>query len=119
MAPQDRKDVMQKFRAGQTRVLISTNVLARGIDVSQVTHVINFDLPMEMGSADEPRQERKVDYAAYLHRVGRTARFGKKGVALNMLKGEFDEKYMRSICNYFKVEVPMIKKEDIKTKLQV
>ncbi|GLE05952.1 hypothetical protein PINS_up015163 [Pythium insidiosum] len=61
---QTRNDVMQRFRAGGVRVLVSTDLTARGIDVVRVNFVVNLDLPR--------------DPATYLHRVGRTGRFGGK-----------------------------------------
>eukprot|EP00116_Pleurobrachia_bachei_P015470 sb/3475732/ len=67
-----------KYREGRERVLITTNVCARGIDVEQVTVVINFDLPT-LHDTGAP------DMETYLHRIGRTGRFGKKGVAINFI----------------------------------
>merc|ERR1712066_492812 len=67
---QNQRDlVMREFRSGSSRVLISTDLLARGIDVQQVSLVINYDLPKDMEN--------------YLHRIGRSGRFGRKGVAIN------------------------------------
>lgn len=66
----ERNEIMMKFRTGVARVLVSTDLLARGIDVQQVTLVINFELPSE--------QEQ------YLHRIGRSGRYGRKGVAINI-----------------------------------
>lgn len=71
MDQKERDLVMREFRSGSTRVLISTDLLARGIDVQQVSLVINYDLP--------------PDHANYIHRVGRSGRFGRKGVAINFL----------------------------------
>eukprot|EP00951_Prasinocladus_malaysianus_P047586 scaffold651137_cov53-Prasinocladus_malaysianus.AAC.1 len=69
---QNTRDViMREFRSGSSRVLITTDLLARGIDVQQVSLVINFDLP------SEPEN--------YLHRIGRSGRFGRKGVAINFV----------------------------------
>jgi len=67
----ERQLVMREFRSGSSRVLISTDLLARGIDVQQVSLVINFDLP---GNVEN-----------YLHRIGRSGRFGRKGVAINFV----------------------------------
>lgn len=61
--------MLDRFRAGLEKVLITTNVLSRGIDVEQVTIVVNFDLPMD--------QAGEADCETYLHRIGRTGRFGK------------------------------------------
>lgn len=73
--PQDeREEIMKLFRSGESRVLITTDVWARGIDVSQVSLVINYDLPTNREN--------------YIHRIGRSGRFGKKGVAINFVKNE-------------------------------
>ena len=79
----EREAVMpSEFRSGATRVLIATDVLARGIDLQQVSMVVNFDLPRE--------------HANYIHRIGRGGRFGRKGVAINFLTQE-DVRAMREI----------------------
>lgn len=69
--PNVRESIMKDFRTGSTRVLISTDLLARGIDVQQVNLVINYDLPN--------------NFESYLHRIGRSGRFGRKGVAINFV----------------------------------
>ncbi|CAL7952488.1 unnamed protein product [Xylocopa violacea] len=84
---EQRISVLDRFRAGLQKVLITTNVLARGIDVEQVTVVVNFDLPMD--------QNRQADCETYLHRIGRTGRFGKSGVAINLI----DSPHAMQICN--------------------
>jgi translation initiation factor 4A len=66
---QERKDIMKQYRNGKTRILISTNLLSRGIDIQQVSVVINYDLPN--------------DKESYLHRIGRSGRYGRKGTAIN------------------------------------
>lgn len=77
---QDERDVvMNDFRLGNSRVLISTDVWARGIDVQQVSLVINYDLPL--------------DKENYIHRIGRSGRFGRKGVAINLITREDDEEF--------------------------
>lgn len=65
---EQRLSVLDRFRAGIEKVLITTNVLSRGIDVEQVTIVVNFDLPID--------QFGNADCETYLHRIGRTGRFG-------------------------------------------
>eukprot|EP01088_Endostelium_zonatum_P022533 TRINITY_DN978_c0_g1_i3.p1 TRINITY_DN978_c0_g1~~TRINITY_DN978_c0_g1_i3.p1 ORF type:complete len:709 (-),score=262.30 TRINITY_DN978_c0_g1_i3:15-2141(-) len=75
-----RDKVMDSFRKGETKVLITTNVLARGIDVSQVTLVVNFDLPSRYTGAGV-----EADRSTYLHRIGRSSRFGRAGVAINLI----------------------------------
>ena len=71
MTQQERDTIMKAFRTGSSRVLITTDLLARGIDVQQVSVVINYDFP--------------IDQANYLHRIGRSGRFGRKGVAINFI----------------------------------
>jgi ATP-dependent RNA helicase len=71
MEARERMERMASFRKGETRVLISTDLLARGIDVQQVSLVINFELPMNREN--------------YIHRIGRSGRYGRKGVAINLI----------------------------------
>jgi translation initiation factor 4A len=70
----ERKKRMDDFRSGTVRVLISTDLLARGIDVQQVSLVINFELPIQREN--------------YVHRIGRSGRYGRKGVAINLISEE-------------------------------
>jgi len=70
----ERKKRMEDFRSGMTRVLISTDLLARGIDVQQVSLVINYEMPIQREN--------------YVHRIGRSGRYGKKGSAINLVCGE-------------------------------
>eukprot|EP00708_Paratrimastix_pyriformis_P002128 GAFH01000867.1.p1 GENE.GAFH01000867.1~~GAFH01000867.1.p1 ORF type:complete len:830 (-),score=220.49 GAFH01000867.1:42-2399(-) len=77
LATSERDKVIDEFRQGESKVLIATNVLARGIDVSQVSLVINFDIPLN--------EQKFPDPETYLHRIGRSGRFGRKGVALNFV----------------------------------
>ncbi len=70
----ERKKRMEDFRSGQVRVLIATDLLARGIDVQQVSLVVNYELPVQREN--------------YVHRIGRSGRYGKKGVAVNLVYGD-------------------------------
>ena len=84
---QNTRDViMREFRSGSSRVLITTDLLARGIDVQQVSLVINFDLP------NNPEN--------YLHRIGRSGRFGRKGVAINFVSKE-DVRLLNDIQKFY------------------
>jgi len=74
---QERDAVMESFRQGKTKVLITTNVIARGIDVMQVNMVVNYDLPLDANNRPDPE--------TYLHRIGRTGRFGRQGVSINFV----------------------------------
>jgi len=86
----ERDLVMREFRSGSSRVLISTDLLARGIDVQQVSLVINFDLPQNMEN--------------YLHRIGRSGRFGRKGVAINFVTNS-DVRAMKDIEKYYHTQI--------------
>jgi len=90
LSQQDRDLVMREFRSGSSRVLISTDLLARGIDVQQVSLVINFELPNSTEN--------------YLHRIGRSGRFGRKGVAINFITQK-DVRTMRDIERYYQTEI--------------
>lgn len=86
---EERDKIIDGFRLGKTKVLITTNVVARGIDISQVNMVVNYDTPDHVdGSADTE---------TYLHRVGRTGRFGKKGIAILFVTDRDSERKMRQI----------------------
>lgn len=78
MVARDR--VVKEFREGTTKILIATDVLSRGFDVTQVTLVINYDVPTE-------KDQRTPAYETYLHRIGRSGRFGRKGAAFNLTCG--------------------------------
>lgn len=86
----ERDLVMREFRSGSSRVLISTDLLARGIDVQQVSLVINYDLPSNMEN--------------YLHRIGRSGRFGRKGVAINFVTNS-DVRTMKEIERYYHTQI--------------
>jgi len=86
----ERDLVMREFRSGSSRVLISTDLLARGIDVQQVSLVINYDLPQNMEN--------------YLHRIGRSGRFGRKGVAINFVTNN-DVRAMKDIERFYHTQI--------------
>ncbi|KAK3007448.1 hypothetical protein RJ639_014995, partial [Escallonia herrerae] len=85
-----RDIIMREFRSGSSRVLITTDLLARGIDVQQVSLVINYDLPTQPEN--------------YLHRIGRSGRFGRKGVAINFVTKD-DERMLFDIQKFYNVVV--------------
>lgn len=91
MAQDDRLDVMNEFKRGEFRYLIATDVAARGIDIDNITHVINYDLPLEKES--------------YVHRTGRTGRAGKKGKAITFVT-PFEDKFLNEIEDYIGFEIP-------------
>ncbi|XP_077478738.1 ATP-dependent RNA helicase DDX19A isoform X2 [Stigmatopora argus] len=88
-----RASIIERFRDGKEKVLVTTNVCSRGIDVEQVSLVVNFDLPLDVnGFADKD---------TYLHRIGRTGRFGKQGFAINMVDSEYGLEVIRQIETHF------------------
>jgi translation initiation factor 4A len=88
---QNQRDlIMKEFRSGSSRVLIATDLLARGIDVQQVSLVINYDLPANREN--------------YIHRIGRGGRFGRKGVAINFVTAE-DVRMMREIEQFYSTQI--------------
>ncbi|KAJ3585761.1 hypothetical protein NHX12_014480 [Muraenolepis orangiensis] len=95
MEQKERDLIMREFRSGSSRVLITTDLLARGIDVQQVSLVINYDLPTNREN--------------YIHRIGRGGRFGRKGVAINMVTDD-DKRTLRDIETFYNTtveEMPM------------
>lgn len=74
---------------GKVRILLTTNLLARGIDMRKVTLVINYNLPLKINKDDKDKT-REIDLETYLHRVGRTGRFGDKGIAINLVEQRRD-----------------------------
>jgi len=90
MDMKDRDLIMKEFRSGSSRILITTDLLARGIDVQQVSLVINFDIPISIEN--------------YLHRIGRSGRFGRKGVAINFIT-EKDAPQVRAIEQFYQTQI--------------
>ncbi|KAK9093619.1 hypothetical protein Syun_028530 [Stephania yunnanensis] len=94
MPQRERDAIMGEFRSGTTRVLITTDVWARGLDVQQasilVSLVINYDLP----------NNREL----YIHRIGRSGRFGRKGVAINFVRSD-DIRILRDIEQYYSTQI--------------
>lgn len=90
MEQKDREVVMDEFRSGSSRILITTDLLARGIDVQQVSLVINYDLP--------------VSKENYIHRIGRGGRFGRKGAAINFVSND-DVRMLREIEQFYHTQI--------------
>lgn len=90
MSKADREKSLSEFRRGATRTLISSNIIARGIDVQQVGMVINFDICN--------------DVHTYLHRIGRGGRYGKKGIAINLIT-RYDIEMLKKIEKHYKVTI--------------
>ena len=98
---EERNNIVQDFRDGKTRILLTSDILSRGIDIPQVNMVINYDLP--------PTKE------TYIHRIGRCGRFDKKGVAITMIKSldQSDVKTFHKMKNFYRIKIDEMP-EDIK-----
>ncbi|XP_039212549.1 ATP-dependent RNA helicase DDX25 isoform X2 [Crotalus tigris] len=99
-----RAEVIQQFRDGKYKVIITTNLCARGIDVMQVTIVVNFTLPTTVFHAP--------DFETYLHRIGRAGRFGKNGLAFNMVERQ-NLPLLFEIQDHFKILIQRLDPEDM------
>ena len=97
-----RQRALYGFRDGRTRVLVATDIAARGIDIDNITHVINFDLPMEPEN--------------YVHRIGRTARAGAEGFALTFCDGE-ERGLLRGIERIINQRIPVVENHPYKLNL--
>jgi translation initiation factor 4A len=90
LTSQERKKTMEEFKSGHTRILLSTDLLSRGIDIQQLSLVINFDLPKSKET--------------YIHRIGRSGRYGRKGVSINLVTDR-DMDYMKEIESFYDTEI--------------
>jgi len=88
-----RFNAVNKFQDGTFRVLIATDIIARGLDIEDVSHVINFDMP------DEPQN--------YVHRIGRTGRADKKGESISLV-GDLDVDWLEQVEEFMKYEIPVL-----------
>ncbi|XP_072101375.1 ATP-dependent RNA helicase DDX19A isoform X1 [Mobula birostris] len=133
MMVEQRAAVIQRFRDGKEKVLVTTNVCARvgaqipgvfslhpaihfdpldsplgttqGIDVEQVSVVINFDLPVD--------KDGNPDCETYLHRIGRTGRFGKRGLAINMVDSKYSMNILNRIQEHFNKKIEKLDTDDL------
>ena len=93
MNQEERNSVMDEFRSGKSRILVATDIVSRGIDVQQVSLVINYDLPR--------------DVETYIHRIGRSGRFGRKGVGINFVTySDIDQK--NNIEKYYNTQIEQL-----------
>ena len=102
MTQDERKEIVKDFRDGKTRILLTSDLLARGIDIPSVKLVINYDLP--------------INKETYIHRIGRCGRFGKKGVSISMVKmnDSNEVKILNKMKNYYNIDINELP-EDIET----
>lgn len=93
-----RDQIIKEFRDGESRVLITTDLLSRGIDIQQISIVINYDIPKEIEN--------------YIHRIGRSGRYGRKGVAINFIT-TYDKEKIKHIEKYYSTEILELPNTDI------
>uniref|UniRef100_A0A671QZ40 RNA helicase n=1 Tax=Sinocyclocheilus anshuiensis TaxID=1608454 RepID=A0A671QZ40_9TELE len=114
MVVEQRAAVIERFRDGKEKVLITTNVLfvsnlsvcpSTGIDVEQVSVVINFDLPLD--------KDGNPDNETYLHRIGRTGRFGKRGLAVNMVDSQRSMEILKTYEKHFNKKIGRLDTDDL------
>ncbi|EAK89607.1 Dbp5p-like eIF4A-1-family RNA SFII helicase [Cryptosporidium parvum Iowa II] len=110
-----RDQVMDSFRSGESKVLIATDVLSRGIDVPQVTLVINFDIPVRFSSTNSidivnQTSSVQVENETYLHRIGRTGRFGLNGISINFILPH-QLSLIQQIQDYYDCNIQLIDKD--------
>jgi superfamily II DNA/RNA helicase len=93
MTQKERDTIIKEFREGITRILLTTDLLSRGIDIPQVNMVINYDIP--------------INKETYVHRIGRCGRFDKKGVAITLVKMQdnSDVKIFNRLKHYYKIDI--------------
>jgi ATP-dependent RNA helicase DDX19/DBP5 len=107
-----RDRVIDEFRTGVSKVLVATDLLSRGIDVPACTMVVNYELPGDSGSmaaeAVANRRRPRTNFETYLHRIGRTGRFGQRGIAVNLV---FEEELprIRDVENFYNNKIEEIK----------
>jgi len=87
-----RERALKDFKAGKCKVLVATDIAARGIDIDRVTHVINFNLP--------------EDAESYVHRIGRTARAGRDGVSVSFCEAT-EVKLLKNVEKFIKYKIPV------------
>ena len=98
MSKYERADVVRKFKQGTYKCLISTDLLSRGIDIQQLSLVINYDLPSSN------------NIESYIHRIGRTGRFGKSGLSINLVT-RYEKDIQNLISLTFKCQILPLKKD--------
>ena len=89
----EREEIMNQFRQGEIRILLSTDLLSRGIDIQQLSLVINYDLPIQKET--------------YIHRIGRSGRYGRKGVAINFVT-ERDMSDLEELQSFYNTKIEVM-----------
>ncbi|KAK0193799.1 DEAD-domain-containing protein [Armillaria mellea] len=110
----ERDAIIDGFRDGKDKVLITTNVIARGIDILQVNMVVNYDLPLmaDRGS-NKTQNDLSPDIETYIHRIGRTGRFGRKGISINFVHDKKTWNQMETIEKAIGKKITRIETNDL------
>jgi ATP-dependent RNA helicase DDX19/DBP5 len=103
---EERDEILEKLKRGEVKILISTNVLSRGVDIRMVNLVINLDIPFK-------HETGEPDHVTYLHRIGRTGRYGRKGIAVNVISDTKSQRGLMAIQNVYQSEIKSISVEEL------
>ncbi|MDF2881239.1 MAG: putative ATP-dependent helicase [Clostridiaceae bacterium] len=103
MEQKDRLDTINKFKAGEFSFLVATDIAARGLDIEGITHIINYDVPMEKQS--------------YVHRIGRTGRAGSEGTAITFVT-PYEHRFLNDIEEYVQYRIPREEKPAVEEVLE-
>lgn len=109
----DREAIIEKVREGQVKVLLTTDLLSRGVDFRLVNVVINLDPPFTREG-----ETRLPDPATYLHRVGRTGRYGRRGIAINIVSDHQSQQAYLKIMEFYNTKIPPITIEKLAEAVQ-
>ncbi|KAG2364605.1 DEAD-domain-containing protein [Suillus spraguei] len=109
----ERDAIIDNFREGRDKVLITTNVIARGIDIMQVNMVVNYDLPLMNERGNQHSNDAKPDIETYIHRIGRTGRFGRKGISINFVHDTQTWQQMEEIEKTLNRKIIRIETDDL------
>ncbi|VTJ90944.1 Hypothetical predicted protein, partial [Marmota monax] len=105
MMVEQRAAMIERFREGKEKVLVTTNVCAHGIDVEQVSVIINFDFSVD--------KDGNLDNQTYLHWIGRTGRFGKRGLAVSMVDRKCSMSVLNRIQEHFNRKIGRLNTDDL------
>ncbi|KAG1887074.1 P-loop containing nucleoside triphosphate hydrolase protein [Suillus subluteus] len=109
----ERDAIIDNFREGRDKVLITTNVIARGIDIMQVNMVVNYDLPLMNERGNQHSNDARPDVETYIHRIGRTGRFGRKGISINFVHDRRTWSQMEEIEKTLNRKIIRIETDDL------
>jgi len=118
LSTHDRTEAYNKFKTNQVKILVTTDVCARGVDVAKVNIVINYDFPSShedkdpsAAAAATPQDPISIAADTYLHRVGRAGRFGNRGLAVSFISSESDRKVFDCVQARFKTKIEELPEE--------